>query len=82
MTLLMLSVMLISVPTVMLSALSVSDIWSVATVRLGLWTGIRRIRLSGLNKKWLVDFNAGKTFFQAFSAKIAVFQNSQSVRPF
>ena len=82
MTLLMLSVMLISVPMVILSAQSVSDIWSVATVRLGLWTGIRHIRLSGLNKKWLVDFNAGKTFFQAFSAKIAVFQNSQSVRPF
>ena len=38
-----------------------SGSWSVATTLFGFWTWIWSTRHCGLGKKWLVDFNAGKT---------------------
>ena len=42
-----------------------SGIWSVATTRIGFWTWYWSTRLDW-GRKWLVDFNAGKTRLASF----------------
>ena len=42
-----------------------SGIWSVATTRIGFWTWMWSTRLDW-DRKWLADFNAGKTQLTSF----------------
>ena len=58
----LLSVILPSVLIILL----LTGIWPVTTTRIGFWTWVWSKRHCGLDRKWIVDFIAGKTQLASF----------------